>query len=127
MDTPLVCVSIACPVLLFPMVPLVGQSSMVLQAHFHSRTNFASFNIAWSSFRGIGVQYTHRPIQACKHIYFVVIFPLSSSLRSILGNRTIDVVTHVKSCMCICACTHNNLCFYMSGLHSISDFIVTAM
>lgn len=57
----MVYVAIACPVCLFPMVPLVGQSPTALQACPRSQTNFASFNIAWSSFRGsvVGVHSTH--------------------------------------------------------------------
>lgn len=43
---PPVCVSIACPVRLFPLVPLVGQPATVLRVCPHSQTNFASFNIA---------------------------------------------------------------------------------
>lgn len=59
---PPVCLSIACPVRLFPLVPLVGQPATVLRVCPHSQTNFASFNIAWSSFRGCkvrGMEYTH--------------------------------------------------------------------
>ena len=70
---PLNCVTIACPVRLFPMVPLVGQSPMALQACPRSQTNFAFFNIAWSSFRGcvVGVQCTHTDTYTSMQTHFV--------------------------------------------------------
>lgn len=115
----MICVSIACPIHLFPMVPLEGQSAMVLQAHSHSQTNFASFNIAWSSFRGCGdgVQYTRR--HACKHIYCFVIFFLSSSRGYILGcckGFWIYLVTH-GWCLWIYLCVFINNCFCVISMY----------
>ena len=89
------------------MVPLVGQSPTVLPARPQSQTNFASFNIAWSSFRGYTHTHTHTHTDTYKPLntLSVVIFPFTGSQGCILGCCTgfwIDVVTHGKWCLNLC-------------------------